>query len=219
MAEQQPAPLSDLIEYYTRVPETTRLTGRSTGELEFVRTQELILRRLPPPPAAVLDVGGGTGVYSLWLAALGYSVQLIDPVPLHVELARQASAALPGNPFVGAAVGDARALVQPDTSIDAVLLLGPLYHLTDRPDRLLALREALRVLRRGGVVFATAVSRFAPLLDGFRLQLFDDTEYFAIVDQGLRDGQHRTPRTATTGRPRICIIRMTCVRRSRSRAS
>jgi ubiquinone/menaquinone biosynthesis C-methylase UbiE len=102
-----------------------------------VRTQELLARLLPPPPATVLDVGGGTGVHADWLAQRGYSVHVIDPVEEHVTLAGRI-------PNVSSAVADARCLSQADESQDAVLLLGPLYHLPEREGRFQALREARR---------------------------------------------------------------------------
>ena len=138
--------------------EDDRLRQRAHGVLERVRTQELLARFLPPPPATVLDVGGGTGVHAEWLAECGYTVQLIDPVDEHVAVA----ARLPG---VSAAVGDARALEQTDDTQDAVLLLGPLYHLPEREDRLQALREARRVARPGAPVLAAGISRYATLMD------------------------------------------------------
>ena len=95
--------------------------------MEFLRTQKLLADVLPPEPAVVLDVGGAAGAHAEPLAALGYEVHLIDPVPLHVEQAR----GVPG--LASVAVGDARALDWSDASVDAVLLLGPLYHLTDAP--------------------------------------------------------------------------------------
>src|SRR5204862_1547957 len=128
------------------------------GQLEFTRTRELLQRYLPPPPAVILDVGGGPGTYALWLAGLGYEVHLIDILPLHVEQALRASEASSRARLAGAVVGDARHLDVPDGSADAVLLLGPLYHLIERSDRLAALREAHRVLRAGGVIFAAAIS-------------------------------------------------------------
>src|SRR5436309_942768 len=82
-----------------------------------------------------------------WLAARGYAVHLVDAVPLHVEQARQAGQAQPDHPLAGLAVGDARRLDWADAAVDAVLLLGPLYHLTAREDRVQALRESRRVLR------------------------------------------------------------------------
>lgn len=157
-------------------------------ELEFVRTLELLDRFLPPAPAVVLDVGGGPGAYAQKLAEKGYRVHLVDVVPLHVE---QATAVAEG--AFEATLGDARALELPDEAHDAVLLLGPLYHLTSRDDRVLALREALRVLRPGGVVLAAAISRFASLLDGLSRRMLEDTAFRAIVEADLRDGQHRNP--------------------------
>jgi ubiquinone/menaquinone biosynthesis C-methylase UbiE len=144
--------------YRDGLREGDRLRLRAHGVLERVRTQELLARLLPAPPAAVLDVGGGTGVHAEWLAQRGYTVQLIDPVAEHVAVA----ARLPG---VTAAVGDARSLPQADASQDAVLLLGPLYHLPERDDRLQALREARRVVRAGAPVIAAGISRYATLMD------------------------------------------------------
>jgi len=106
-------------------------------------------------------VGGGPGVYACWLSAQGYEVHLVDASPLHVEQARAASERLPNNPLASVRLGDARQLDVADAAVDAVLLLGPLYHLTERADRLTALRESARVLRPGGHVFVAAVSRFA----------------------------------------------------------
>ena len=161
--------------------------------MEFARTCELISRYLPTAPATVLDVGGGPGAYACWLARRGYCVHLVDAMPLHVEQALAASRRQPDFPLMGAAVGDARRLDRPDESADAVLLMGPLYHLTERSDRLAAWREARRVLKPGGVVLAAAISRFASTLDGMRTGAFDDPVFAAIAEQDLRDGQHRNP--------------------------
>jgi ubiquinone/menaquinone biosynthesis C-methylase UbiE len=87
-------------------------------------------------PATVVDVGGGAGAYAMPLASAGYQVHLIDPVPLHVEQAAAASRQA-GTSLTGISAGDARDLPVADHSADAVLLLGPLYHLTSREDRLL----------------------------------------------------------------------------------
>ena len=145
----------------------------------------------------MLDVGGGAGIYALPLAREGYSVHLVDPVPLHVEQAAVGSAAQPEAPLAGAEVGDARSLSQVEASVDAVLLLGPLYHLTSRKDRLRTFREARRVVRPGGVVLAAAISRFASTIDGLYQGLLADDEFEAIVERDVEEGQHRNP----TARP------------------
>lgn len=170
----------DITAYYDSGEEQERLSG--WGRLEFVRTQELLRRYLPPAPARVVDVGGGPGAYSLWLAGLGYELRLIDPVELHVEQARAAG--------VVGEVGDARALPLEDASVDAVLLLGPLYHLPETSDRGRALGEALRVLRPGGVVAAAAITRFASTIDGVRKGYLADPQFERIVERALHDGHH-----------------------------
>src|SRR5438046_7822299 len=95
--------------YYDKGREAERLFG-GHGTIELARTQEIILRHLPPPPGTVLDVGGGTGVYACWLASRGYRVTLVDALPLHVEEARAASARQPETPLAGYRLGDARRL-------------------------------------------------------------------------------------------------------------
>jgi ubiquinone/menaquinone biosynthesis C-methylase UbiE len=185
---------SEMFEHYGNdFDEVDRLSAPGRGELERVRTQELLGRYLPEPPAVVLDVGGAAGAYATWLARLGYEVHLLDPVPRHVEQARAASDAQPEHPLASCRTGDARELPYDDESADAVLLLGPLYHLTERPDRLRALAEAKRVLRPGGVLLAAAISRFASFLDGMTYDLFDDPGFVDIVRRDVVDGQHRNP--------------------------
>jgi ubiquinone/menaquinone biosynthesis C-methylase UbiE len=182
----------DVAAFYARGLERERLTS-GAGALERLRTQVLLQRYLPTAPAIVADVGGGPGRYALWLATLGYRVHLIDPVPLHIEQARDAGGRLQRAELASADVGDARNLALSDASVDAVLLLGPLYHLTQRSDRIQALAEARRVCRPGGVVLAAAISRFASTLDGLRGGYLEDPIFAGIASADRRDGQHRNP--------------------------
>jgi SAM-dependent methyltransferase len=117
----------------------------------------------------------------------------VDPVPLHVEQARIAASGRPGAALASAEVGDARALRLPDANADAVLLLGPLYHLAERAERLQALAEARRVCRQGGVIIAAAISRFASTLDGLRGGYLEDPTFAAVAAGDRRDGRHRNP--------------------------
>ena len=177
--------------YYDSAPEETRLQ-HGTSRLEEIRTRELILRHAPKRPASVLDVGGGAGPYSFWLAERGYEVRLIDASPRLVEIARGRNAR-DKDQLSSCAVGDARSLEEPDGSAAMVLLLGPLYHLVEERDRRTALTEALRVLRPGGVVIAAAISRWASALDGLSREFLRDSDFAAIVAQGMADGRHENP--------------------------
>src|SRR6267143_2912723 len=118
------------------------------------RTQELILRHLPNPPATAIDAGGGAGVYACWLAALGYHVHRIDPVAKHGDQAFRASAAQPRHPSAAAEVWDGPYLKCAHSSADdptigsAVSLGLPAY----------------RVLRPGGIVCGACIRGFASLL-------------------------------------------------------
>jgi ubiquinone/menaquinone biosynthesis C-methylase UbiE len=183
-----------VLQYYSDADEAARL--RTTWfQLEYERTRELIRRHLPPPPARIIDAGGASGVYACWLASLGYEVHLIDPVPKHIEQAREASTQQQTLPLASIELGDARQLPNTDNSIDAVLLLGPLYHLVDKEDRIACLREARRVLRPGGLIWAAGISRFASLLDSLSSGFFSDPEFAPILERDLEDGQHRNPTT------------------------
>lgn len=184
--------LHTIIKYYHQYNERDRLTA-VFGQLEYRRSQSIIRRYLKQPPAVVLDIGGAAGRYACWLAQEGYAVHLVDPVPLHVQQAREASAAQPRTPLAGCQVGDARQLAFDDGLADAVLLMGPLYHLVEAQDRHQALVEAHRVLKKGGHLFAVGISRFASTIDGLATGCCTDPDFQAIMRRDLEDGQHRNP--------------------------
>jgi len=188
-------PLREVVDYYEQYPEESRLQ-RGPFQLEFERTKNILTAVMPPAPARVLDVGGAAGVYSAWLAALGYHVRLVDASPRLVAEARRRNGTL-STPIASLEVADARALPHEDGSADVVLIMGPLYHLPDAADRVAALREAARVLAPAGLVAVAAISRYASALDGLARALGADEAFVRIRDRDLRDGQHRND----SGRP------------------
>jgi ubiquinone/menaquinone biosynthesis C-methylase UbiE len=182
----------DIVKHYTEAfDEDSRLDVR-IGPFEFERTIEVIGRYLGRDQGIVIDVGGGSGTYALWLAEQGHLVHFVDLVPRHVGMvvakARDRSLVLGSTQ-----IADARSLPFGDEFADMVLLMGPLYHLTDLRDRLQALSECSRVVKKDGRILCTAISRFASMLAGFRFNRFDDAEFEAMVDRDLVDGQHRNP--------------------------
>lgn len=182
----------DLVAHYELGLEDSRLFIDGRPRLEYVRTLELLDRLLPPGPGRILDVGGATGVYAVPLSERGYIVHVVDPIPLHVEHTVQ-RARERGAEGVTASLGEARDLGSFGVGYDAVLLLGPLYHLPDADDRVLAFREAVRVARPGGVVVAAGISRYASLIDGLKRRILGDPVFRSIVEDDLRDGRHRNP--------------------------
>jgi SAM-dependent methyltransferase len=160
--------------WYDAHDERSRL-GYGEGRVEFLRTKELLQPALPSSPARVLDVGGADGAHASWLTDDGHAVEVVDVVPLHVERARARG-------FV-AHVGDARALSYDDNSFDVVLLLGPLYHLRDRAERMQALGEAHRVLRPNGLVAAAAVTRTAVALNWLRSGALEAADSKKVVER------------------------------------
>lgn len=176
-------------EYYRLGREEGRLTC-GLGLVEFARTCELLTCFLPPPSCRVLDVGGGTGTYARWLSAQGHVVTLLDAMPEHVVRAQELGG------LEAARLGDARALPFPDDSFDALLLLGPMYHLTERTDRQQALREAARCLRSGGVLLSAGIPRPAAILgDLSRGATPDEAENYSrpLREEAYISGQYRNP--------------------------
>lgn len=179
--------------YETEIREDERIrTG--LGQLELVRTRDIVRRHLRGPGLAVLDVGGAGGVHAEWLLADGHRVDLVDPMSFHVA---QAEARLGHVRRFTAMIGDARRLEVDADSYDAVLLFGPLYHLPAEADRSLVWHEAHRVLRPGGIVLAMGISRYASLFDGLTHQYLFDPDFGDMLAAILETGVHRNP----TARP------------------
>jgi len=192
MSSPDPTMPGEILEFYGDGKEAERL-ARGIGPLELARTQELLQRFLPPAPAVIYDVGGGPGVHAFWLARLGYTTHLVDITPLHIEQARQRATHAGSPQLASIEHGDARRLHFIEDTADAVILHGPLYHLTEPADRRAALAEARRVLRPGGILLAFAIGHLASTIVGLlRGAVFDD-EYLRMASQEIETGQHRRP--------------------------
>jgi ubiquinone/menaquinone biosynthesis C-methylase UbiE len=181
----------EILEHYEAGIEFERLS-KELYLIERIRTQEIITRYLRKTPIKILDVGGGTGFYSFWLGGLNNEVHLLDPVSGHIKEAKSYSEK--SKKFLASIeVGEARQLKHKDNYFDLILLFGPLYHITERSERLRALSEAKRVLKPGGVCLCVGISRYASTLDGYFRNFVDDPRFVEIMNQDLKNGQHRNP--------------------------
>jgi ubiquinone/menaquinone biosynthesis C-methylase UbiE/formate hydrogenlyase subunit 6/NADH:ubiquinone oxidoreductase subunit I len=142
--------------------EWARLESPTDGALEFAITCRTLALHLPPD-ARVLDIGGGPGRYTVWLAQQGHRLTLADLSPELLVIARTKIAQAGVDALVEEIVeADARDLSRwADGSFDAVLCLGPFYHLPDPGDRHQAATELCRVLRPGGLAFVALMPRYA----------------------------------------------------------
>ncbi len=162
-----PDDISDIAAFYDRgvEEEDSRLERH---QLEYDLTWRYMTRYLPPS-GSILEIGAATGRYTLALCRLGYSVTAVDLSAALLELCRRRLAAERLHGQARLVVADARDLhAVPDTAFDAVLLMGPLYHLVLEEDRRQAVREATDRLRSEGVLFSTFLSRLGVLGDLMR---------------------------------------------------
>lgn len=150
--------------FYDGYYEDTRLERSRHGQLEY-RTTMHFIHCCQPQPGSVLELGAGTGRYSVALAKEGYRVTAVELAERNLELLRQNARGL-GN--LTALQGDAVDLSRfANDSFDLTLLLGPLYHLYDKRDRDAALCEAIRVTRPGGHILTAFLSVHAILFDNY----------------------------------------------------
>ncbi|WCE32286.1 class I SAM-dependent methyltransferase [Vibrio sp. SCSIO 43137] len=177
---------SNVVEYYTNSFNEHKRHIDGFGQIQQLRTLQLFQQYLPTKQR-IIDIGGATGVYSFDLAKRGHEVQLLDIVPLHIEKAKQLSEEN-GVELGGYHVGDAQELSFPDESFDAVILHGPLYHITDIAIRRKVLAEAFRILKPDGQVFAFAINRYAGLFYGVHSELILDDSYFKMVSEEVKTG-------------------------------
>ena len=172
-----------LNDFYNQYDEDCRLASRH-GAVEFLTTMRYIEKYLKPNDR-ILEIGAGTGRYSHALARRGYQVDAVELVEHNIEVFQKNTLA---NETISVVQGNALDLSAfPDNQYDITLLLGPLYHLYNEADKQQAIREAVRVTRRGGVIFAAYVISDGCLLDeGFQRGNISVADY---VKNGLLDAE------------------------------
>lgn len=176
--------------FYNNASEETRL-DKGMGIFEFERIKSLIEKYIPSSHSIIIDVGGGTGKYSEWLAEKGHQVHLIEPVPKHIKLAQNRANKLK-NKF-SVQLGESRKLDLKNNFADLIILHGPLYHLQKKEDRDLTICEAKRVLNNNGIILAFAINYTASTLVGLLNGLIHKNSFFEMCREELTSGIHNPP--------------------------
>jgi ubiquinone/menaquinone biosynthesis C-methylase UbiE len=178
----------EIKKFYSNEMEKDRLE-MELFKLEGIRTKEIISRFLSKKTMDIADIGGGAGFYAFWLQALGHNINLIDLSSKNIELANEFCKKTRIQ-LTKCQTGDATNLDLPDEQFDLVLLLGPLYHLVNKEERVKALSEAKRVVKPGGFVLSAVISRYASLFDGFKRDLIMDDRFEKLLVDDLNTGIH-----------------------------
>lgn len=190
-----------VLAYYEAGREYNRLRS-NIGLIEFERTKEILLENLPNPPAVIYDIGGAYGEYSWWLASLGYEVHLFDLSETNIKMSNELAKEYSDCTLASSQVCDARSIPKENNSADAILLMGPLYHITDYDERIKAIKESYRLLKDKGMLFTAALTPYSVLLYNITVYspngenkntYLENPDFVAMVERELRDGCHINP--------------------------
>ncbi len=172
------------------------------GVIEFERTKEILLMNLPEPPAVIYDIGGGYGEYAWWLSSYGYEVHLFDISKTNIKMSEELATEYPNVHLASAEICDARSIPRPNKSADAILLMGPLYSITEYEERIIAIKECYRLLKNDGLLFTAALTPYGGLLH--RITVYrnfeddkacelDNPDVISMFERALTDGCYINP--------------------------
>lgn len=180
--------MNSVEEYYTnQYDEWSRLERH---RVEYEITKKALDEHIEKN-SEVLDIGGGPGRYSIFLAQRGHKVTLVD---LSEKLVKQAeeNASKAGAPVCGFIRGNVLELeaILPGRLFDAVLCMGPMYHLLEEAERREAVRQCLSLLKPGGIIIASFISAYAPIVDCIKAYPHEIKKRKASFLQCLGDGRN-----------------------------
>jgi len=179
--------------FYDRIDEDVRLNSSRQGQLEYATTMEYI-HRYAKSGEKVLEIGAGTGRYSIALAKEGYEVKAIELVESNLEVLRKNSS---GMKNIDSYQGDALHLDRfGENEFDITLLLGPMYHLYDKEHVHKAIEEAIRVTKRDGIILVAFLSVYAIMNNNYlngtfaagMKENFDENYYVKHFEEQLFTG-------------------------------
>ena len=171
--------LKALTEYYSGYDEDSRLRSRH-GMVEYLTTMRYVQRYLKPG-MRILEIGAATGRYSHALAQMGYEVDAVELVQHNIDIFREKT--MPGEKVI-IRQGNAKDLhMFSDDTYDITLLLGPMYHLFTVEGQKQALAEAIRVTKRGGIVFTAYCGNDATMVQFcFGRGMLKEKRYQDLID-------------------------------------
>lgn len=165
-------------------------------KVEFDITKRYLDQYIQGNNLRIFDIGGGPGRYSIYLAEKGHQVTLLDLSGKNIEVGKE-KAAEAGVVLEDAVKGNALDLSDYESeAYDAILLMGPLYHLINETDRRKAVENALRLLKKDGIIIAAFISQYAPIQDAL-LYCEEDFNTGELLDY-LRDGVNDEDKGFTT---------------------
>lgn len=136
------------------------------------------------------------------LSSLGYEVHLFDLSETNIKISEELASEYPGVTLKSAMICDARSIPRPDKSADAILLMGPLYSITEYEERILAIKESRRLLKDDGILFSAALTPYSVLVSRLAVYHEDDTKkrkelddpaVMSIIERALADGCYINP--------------------------
>lgn len=178
--------MSNIVDFYTNYDEDIRLQSNNARKVEFITTTTM-LNSCINQTDRILEVGAGTGVYSMYYAERGHEVTATDLTPKHVEIIESKIRANP-TLRMNAKVANATELIDfENDTFDVVLCLGPMYHLIDRDAQEKCLSECLRVLKPGGILALAYITKFSvfPYLLKSDRKFLKESWIHRIVDKGF----------------------------------
>jgi ubiquinone/menaquinone biosynthesis C-methylase UbiE len=171
-----------LARYYESYDEEGRLEKRRWGQVEYITTMRYIKKYLCPADR-VLEIGAGTGRYSVTLAGEGYDVTAVELLSHNLDILRSKRTSNMKIQTIQANALDLSMLA--DETFHMTLLLGPMYHLYNTEDKRRAISEAMRVTKKGGVVMVAYCVTDGPMINFvFRLNRYQE-----LVEQGILDSE------------------------------
>jgi SAM-dependent methyltransferase len=192
MGEAMSDDVSDIEAYYNNSSEGEH-TRLERHQLEHDLTWRYLDGYLPPA-GKILEIGAATGRYTLELARRSYRVTAVDLSAALLDVCRVNLEQANLGEQVRLVVADVRRLEQAaDNDYDAVLLMGPLYHLVEKDDRVRALQEAVSRLRSGGILFSAWISRYGIMADVLKDTpewIEDQTHVKSILESGRRPAHY-----------------------------